>query len=73
MSLVNEIVVSAVSGSLKVIQKFVSDTDFKEIADKVLNGVEGYFKEGSLLDDVTETITGKIREQLGVEDSNPDN
>lgn len=73
MNLVQEMVVSAVGGALQVVKKFVDEKDFEEIADKVLNGVEGYFKDDSMLDDVVETMCAAIRDRLDVEDSNPDN
>lgn len=72
----------------KVVEKMVEDnantvldavkdkldaTEFKVIADKILNNIEGAFTEGGLSDRVVENVTGRIRERFDIEDSNPDN
>jgi hypothetical protein len=73
MNLAHEMVVAAVAGSLKIVKRFVDEKDFEVIADKVLNGVEGHFKDDSLLDDIAETMCATIRDTLNVKDSDPDN
>ena len=73
MSIAGTILVAAVSGALEVIKNFVETDEFKKIADRVLNGIESKFEEGSLKDIVAESVTAQIRKRLEIIDSNPDN
>jgi hypothetical protein len=64
---------TALSASLKVLKQYMSQEDFKHLADYALNAIEGFFDEDSWPDQVAETITAGLREDLGIEDSTPDN
>ena len=71
--LVDKIVEDTTTTILDEVKDKVDETDFKAIADGVLNKLEGLFKEGGIADNVIEMITERIRERFDIEDSNPDN
>ena len=67
------IIIKALQYALSQLQDFMSEQDFKEVLDLVLNKVESFFTEGSFQDTVAETIAGAVREFFHVEDSDPNN
>ena len=71
--LVDKIVEDTTTTILDEVKDQVDETDFKAIADGVLNKLEELFKEGGLADKVVEMITERIRGRFDIEDSNPDN
>lgn len=72
-TLMMNMLVASVTGALKVLEGLMNQTDFKRIMDQVLNAIEGYFEEESLMDLFAEGVTDMIRRRFEIEDSNPDN
>ena len=71
--LADKLVGDSVVTVLDEVKSVVDSTNFKAIADKVLNKLEGLFKDDGMADDMVEAITARIRSRLDVEDSDPNN
>ena len=71
--LADKLVGDSIITVLDEVKSVVDSTNFKAIADKVLNKLEGMFKDDGMADDMVEAITARIRSRLDVEDSDPEN
>jgi len=71
--LIEKMVEDNATTALDSVKDKLDSTEFKVIADKMLNNIEETFTEGGLADRIAENVTGRIRARFGIADSNLEN
>jgi len=67
------LLLGVVKSALYLLGNVLPKGDLEEVADLLLNKLEGLWEEDSWKDNMAEMVAGVIRNQLDVEDSDPDN